>query len=73
MAEYRDTSSNTTCVENKSNAGMIIGGVILLLAIIVKLLFATGFWSANVKSGAMANIDVSAEGRAVPAVDVKSN
>lgn len=72
MAEYRDANGNMTYVEKKSNTGMIIGGVVLVLAIIVGLLFATGFWSANVKSGAMPKIDVSAKGGAMPAVDVKS-
>jgi hypothetical protein len=44
--------------------------VALAAAVIVGLLFATGFWSADVKEGAMP--EVSVDGGKLPAVDVDS-
>ncbi len=72
MAEYRDNAGNTTYVERKSNTGMIVGAVVLLALVIIGLLFATGFWSANVKGGELPKVNVSAKGGALPDVDVKS-
>ena len=59
MAEYRNTDGTTTIVEKRSNAGVMIGLVIAFLAIIVALLFLTGFWSADVtKSGSLPDVKV---------------
>lgn len=44
--------------------------VALAAAVIVGLLFATGFWSADVKEGEMP--EVSVDGGKLPAVDVDS-
>ena len=73
MAEYRNTDGTTTVVEKRSNAGVMIGLVIAFLAIIVALLFLTGFWSADVKkSGSLPDVKVSAQGGSLPEVDVHS-
>ncbi len=44
--------------------------VALAAAVIIGLLFATGFWSADVKSGDLP--EVSVDGGKLPAVDVDS-
>jgi hypothetical protein len=47
--------------------------ILLVVAVLVAIvLFATGFWKADVKEGAMPDVDVSAEGGALPEVDVDS-
>ena len=47
-------------------------GVSRLAAVVVALLFVTGFWSADVKGGALPKVDVKAEGGALPDVDLNS-
>ena len=47
-------------------------GVAAAVALIVILLFATGFWSADVKEGALPDVKVSADGGKMPAVDLDS-
>jgi hypothetical protein len=47
-------------------------GILAVIVVIAIVLFATGFWKADVKEGAMPKIDVSAEGGALPEVDVDS-
>ena len=46
--------------------------LLAIAAIIVAILFATGFWSADVKEDALPKVDVSAKGGALPDVDVNS-
>jgi len=46
--------------------------VILLIVAIVAVLFATGFWSAEVRRGALPDVDVSVKGGEMPKVDVDS-
>ncbi|MGS0626207.1 hypothetical protein ACU8YE_25645 [Ralstonia sp. VS2407] len=48
---------------------LAILAIVVLIAIV---LFATGFWSADVKEGALPDIDVTAKGGALPDVDVDS-
>jgi len=73
MAEYRNADGTTTIVEKRSNAGIVIGLIIALAAIIIALLFLTGFWSADVKkSGSLPDVHVSAQGGSLPEVDVHS-
>jgi len=72
MTEYRNADGTTTRVERKSNTGAIIAGIVVLAVVIVGILFATGFWSADVKSGALPEVNVSAKGGEMPAVDVDS-
>jgi hypothetical protein len=47
-------------------------GLLVVVVLIVIVLFATGFWSADVKEGAMPDVDVSAEGGKLPGVDMDS-
>jgi hypothetical protein len=59
-------------VVRRSGSGRILLVVAVLAALIVGLLFATGFWTADVKEGALPDVDVSAKGGELPAVDVDS-
>ena len=43
-----------------------------LVFFVAIVLFATGFWKADVKEGALPDVDVSAQGGALPEVDVDS-
>lgn len=47
-------------------------GILVIVVLIAIALFATGFWSADVKEGALPDVDVSAEGGKMPDVDVDS-
>ena len=57
-------------VVHKSNTGRNIGIIIVLILAVVGILFATGFWKADVSGGAMP--EVSVDGGAMPSVDVDS-
>ncbi|WP_445192081.1 hypothetical protein ACT009_16190 [Sphingomonas sp. Tas61C01] len=70
MADYRDDTDRTTV--RRGGAGRTILILLAIAAIIVAILFATGFWSADVKEGALPKVDVSAKGGALPDVDVNS-
>lgn len=73
MTEYRNEDGTTTVVERRSNTGLVIGAVIAVAAIIVALLFLTGFWSADVKKrGELPQVHVSADAGSLPKVDVHS-
>ncbi len=50
--------------------GLLI--VVLLVVAVVAILFATGFWSADVRQGSLPNVKVNVEGGALPKVDVDS-
>lgn len=68
MADYRDTE---TSVETRRGGGRTIVIVLVAIAVIVGLLFASGFWSADVKkSGALP--EVSVKGGELPSVDLDS-
>ena len=70
MANYDDRTTDAHRTQ-KRGGGMTIGLVILAIIVIVGLLFATGFWSADVtKSGALPEISV--KGGALPNVDLDS-
>jgi hypothetical protein len=47
-------------------------GLLVVVVLIAIVLFATGFWSADVKEGELPNVDVSAEGGKLPDVNVDS-
>ncbi len=47
-------------------------GLLVVVVLIAIVLFATGFWKADVKEGALPDVDVSAEGGKLPDVDVDS-
>jgi preprotein translocase subunit SecF len=72
MAEYRNADGTTTYVEKRNNTGKVIGLVLLAIVIVVGILFATGFWSADVKGGSLPKVNVSAKGGDMPDVDVHS-
>ena len=72
MAEYRNDDRTETVVERRGGGGRTIAIVLLVLAVIVALLFATGFWSADVKEGEMPKVEVSTDGGALPTVDLDS-
>jgi hypothetical protein len=48
---------------------LAILAIVVLIAIV---LFATGFWKADVKEGALPDVDVTAKGGALPEVDLDS-
>lgn len=72
MAEYRNADGTTTVVERRSSGGRTIGIIVVLALVVVGLLFATGFWSADVKGGSLPDVKVSAKGGDLPDVDLKS-
>jgi preprotein translocase subunit SecF len=72
MAEYRNPDGTTTYVEKRSSTGKVIGLILLAILIVVGILFATGFWSADVKGGSLPKVNVSAKGGDMPDVDVHS-
>ncbi|MCC2979047.1 hypothetical protein [Sphingomonas sp. IC4-52] len=70
MADYRTTDERV--VVRRSGPGRTIAIVLAIAAIIAAVLFATGFWSADVKEGSLPDVDVSAKGGALPKVDLDS-
>ena len=63
MADYRSTDGARVTVERRG-PGRTIAIILGVLALIAVLLFATGFWSADVKEGSLPQVDVSAKGGA---------
>ncbi len=47
-------------------------GLLVVVVLIAIVLFATGFWKADVEEGALPKVDVSAEGGKLPDIDVDS-
>ncbi|ONF95904.1 hypothetical protein [Sphingomonas jeddahensis] len=70
MADYRATDDGVGV--RRRGGGRVIAIVLGIVAVIAVLLFATGFWSADVKEGALPDVDVSAKGGAMPDVDLDS-
>ncbi|MFW2828604.1 hypothetical protein [Sphingomonas sp. ID0503] len=70
MADYRDDRGTVYVERRGMGAGKIIAIIVVLAAIIAAILFATGFWSADVKEGALPDVKVS--GGELPKVDVDS-
>lgn len=66
MVDVRDDR----VIVKKSSTGRTIAILAILALAIVGLLFATGFWSADVKGGDLP--EVSVDGGALPKVDVDS-
>lgn len=48
--------------------GMLV--VVILIAIV---LYASGYWSANIQEGSLPSVDIKAEGGSLPKIDVDSN
>lgn len=70
---YRDDGQVAAPVVVRRRGGGFLIGLLLLVAIIVALLFATGFWSADVSQhGALPKISVNATPGALPKVDLQS-
>ncbi len=70
MAEYKNDNIDPNRAGRRSG-GMTIGIVVLAIIVIVGLLFATGFWSADItKEGALP--EVSVKGGALPNIDLDS-
>ena len=70
MADHRYNDDRRT--RHRGSAGRTILILLAIAAIIAALLFATGFWSADVKEGALPKVDVSVKGGALPDVDLNS-
>jgi type 1 fimbria pilin len=73
MTDPRYDDRSATTVERRGTSGAMIAGIVLLaIALLVALLFATGFWSADVKEGELPKVNISANGGKLPDVDLKS-
>lgn len=73
MDDYKATDDQTTTqADRRRGPGATIGMILLAIAVIVGLLFATGFWKADVSGGALPEVDVSAKSGAMPDVDLDS-
>ena len=70
MVEYRDERGTTYVDRRVLGAGKVVAIIALAIVLIVAVLFATGFWSADVKEGALPDVKVS--GGEMPKVDVDS-
>lgn len=67
---HRDPYDPDRVVVRKSSGGRTLAIVAIVILAVVGLLFATGFWKADVAGGDMP--EVSVEGGALPSVDVDS-
>jgi len=56
----------------RGGGGRALLVIVLLVVAVVAVLFATGFWSAEVRKGALPDVDVSVKGGELPKVDVES-
>lgn len=70
MVEVRKDPYGDRVVVKRSSAGRTIGIVVVVLLAVVAVLFATGFWKADVSGGDMP--EVSVKGGELPKVDVDS-
>ena len=74
MAEYRNNEAGDRVYVEKRGGGLgrTLGIIALIAGLIALVGFATGFFRADVKGGALPDVDVSAKGGALPNVDVDS-
>ncbi|GAA0295626.1 hypothetical protein GCM10009087_01710 [Sphingomonas oligophenolica] len=73
MADYIREEPDSTVVERRGiGPGGVVAIVLVIIVAIVAILFASGFWSANVKSGSLPDVNVSAKGGSLPDVNVHS-
>lgn len=71
MVEVReDPAGRDHVVVKRSGAGRTLAIVLIVILAIVGILFATGFWKADVSGGDLP--EVSVKGGEVPKVDVDS-
>ena len=61
-----------TVYDRNGGTGRIILILAVLSALVVGVLFATGFWTADVREGSLPDVDMSVKGGEMPAVDVDS-
>ena len=70
--DVRPVIAEPVVVERRRGGGLLTG-LILIIALIVALLFYTGFWSANVtQPGALPKISVNTNPGSLPKVDLES-
>lgn len=67
---HRDPHSGDHAVVHKSRGGRTLAIVLILILAIVGILFATGFWKADMQGGDVP--EVSVKGGELPKVDVDS-
>ncbi len=70
MVEVRNDPYGDRVIVKKSGAGRTIAIVLIVAVAIVGLLFATGFWKADMTGGDVP--EVSVKGGELPSVDVDS-
>lgn len=70
MVDVRNDPYDDRVVVKKSSGGRTIAIILVLALAVVGILFATGFWKADVAGGDMP--EVSVDGGALPNVDVDS-
>ena len=71
MVDVRtDGTDRERVVVRRSGTGRMLAVVLVLIVAVVGILFATGFWKANVSGGDMP--EVSVKGGEVPKVDLDS-
>jgi hypothetical protein len=70
MVDVRRNPYDNHIVVRKSGAGKAIAVIALAVVAIVAILFATGFWTADVREGSLP--EVSIKGGSLPKVDVDS-
>ncbi len=69
---YAGRRDERTAEHRRGGAGMALLAVLLLIVAVVAVLFATGFWRADVKQGALPDVHVSVKGGELPKVEVDS-
>ncbi|MEC3949796.1 hypothetical protein [Sphingobium sp. HWE2-09] len=70
MVEVRNDPYGDRVVVKKSGAGRTVAIIVVLALVVVGVLFATGFWKADVTGGDVP--EVSVKGGSLPKVDVDS-
>ncbi|MEC3911647.1 hypothetical protein U5A82_14575 [Sphingobium sp. CR2-8] len=70
MVEVRNDPYDDRVVVRKSNGGRTIAIILIVALAVVGVLFATGFWKADVSGGDVPEVSVS--GGSLPKVDVDS-
>lgn len=69
---YEERRDEKIVERRRGGAGRGVLLIVLLVVAIVAVLFATGFWSADVKKGSLPDVDVSVQGGELPKVNVDS-
>ena len=72
MVEYRTDDGRPTVVERRRGMGGVVGMIVVLAVVVIGILFATGFFSANVSNGEMPKVNVQADAGKLPDVNLDS-